>query len=223
MVPNVFNNIRAPYNTFTVQIGAGIVQTVTIPDGFYEGAGLATAINTQLVALGTSVTTLTFAFFAVTNVQNRFRAISTDAQQIQLVLNGTLDRILGDTPTANLTGTTTIIPANTTVQFSEPNLAGERLVHIQSEKIGHSMAVTSAQPGTVDLAITVPFHDVVYGGMGHWAPADINSSRLDMAFSICLSNGVDISLWDSQMNPLSLPSNHEIELQCKIIHDKNTL
>ena len=80
------------------------------------------------------------------------------------------------------------------------------------------MGLHSVDNVTHDMCVSVPFHDVVYGGVAHWDPPDKESQMLDMAFDICLANGVDISLWDEEMLPLDLPENLPIEMQFKIIH-----
>ena len=225
MVPNVFPNVRAPYNTFTVEnvTTPGGVITVTIPEQFYSGTELAAAINVELVALG--LTDLTVTFVNITAVQTQFRitnASATETYSITMSTVDTIGRVLGLPTTASIQGQFLIVPLEV-VNMGEPNLAGVRLVHIKSEKLGHSMGMHSVDRTTHDMCVSVPFHDVVYGGVAHWAPADKDSSMLDMAFDICLANGVDISLWDEDMLPLDLPENLPIEMQFKIIHGMTAL
>ena len=220
MVPNVFNNARAPYNTFTVEniTTPGGIITITIPEQFYDGTELATAINVALAAAGFGDLTVTFV--NITAVQTQFRmtnASATETYSVTMSLDDSVGRLLGPPASANAAGQFFIAPA-VVINFSEPNLAGVRLVHIKSEKFGHAMGIHSVDRTTHDLCVSVPFHNVVYGGVAHFEPADTKSSVLDMAFDICISNGVTISLWDEQMLPLSVPANIDIELQFKIIH-----
>lgn len=222
MVPNIFNNARSPYNGFTIQdiTTPGVVINEQIPIGFYSGAELATAVNLVLVALGMG--DLTLVYVAINAVQNRFQWVNVSATvTFELNVTGQMDRLIGIAPSTNsTTGIITILPA-TTVVSGTPNLAGERIVHIKSEKLGHSMGIHSAENSTQDMCLSVPLHETKYGGVAHWAPSDGLASALDMAFDITLSNGLDISLWDNNMEPLSLPANHEIELQFKIIHSSS--
>lgn len=224
MVPNVFDNARAPYNTFTVEniTTPGGVITVTIPEQFYNGTELATAINVALTAAG--LTDLTVTFVNITAVQTQFRitnASATDTYSINMSTDDTIGRLLG-LPTTAVAGQFFIV-ALEVLNMGEPNLAGVRLVHIKSEKFGHSMGIHSVDSTTHDMCVSVPFHDVVYGGVAHYEPNDTKASVLDMAFDICISNGVTISLWDEQMLPLTVPTNLDVELQFKIIHGMNAL
>lgn len=222
MVPNVFPNTRPPFSTFTIQdvTAAGPVVDITIPTAFYSGGELATQINVQLTAAGFPA--VTFSFNAVTSIQNRFEILNASVTQTyEIDMADTLDRLVA--PPADGTVGAFQIPPLTTIILAEPNLAGERMVHITSTKLGHAQTLHSAKSGTQDLCVSVPFHNTVYGGVQHWDPADALTSKLDMAFDISLSNGLDLALWDSQMQPLALPSNFEIELQFKIVHSMNTV
>lgn len=211
MVPNVFPNVRSPYNVMTVtnETTPGAV-TITLAEGFYTGVELATAINAALVLAGN--TDVTIAFTNINTIQTQFEATNASVTDTYTItMNPGLGRLLG-------TDTVTLAPTDVT-GLGQPNLSGVRLVHIKSEKLGHSMGLHSSDNITHDMCVSVPFDNtVVYGGVAIWAPQDTISSVLDMAFDVCLSNGVDISLWDEQMLPLTLPSNFELELQFKIVH-----
>ena len=220
MVPNVFDNVRAPYNTFTVENAttpAGVI-TITVPEAFYNGTELAVAITTALAAAG--FTDLTIAFISLTAVQTQFtitNASATETYNIIIPPRTSLGLLVG-----GVEDEFPIAPAQV-IGFGEPNLAGVRIVHIKSEKFGHAMGLHSVDSTTHDMCVSVPFHDVVYGGVAHYEPNDTLASVLDMAFDICISNGVTISLWDEQMLPLTVPVNLDVELQFKIIHGMNAL
>jgi hypothetical protein len=221
-VPNVFPNVRAPYNTFTIQdaTNVGVVTTITIAEAFYTGTEVAAALNAALVAAG--FTDVTFSYNSLNTNQSEFRVTNNSATIIYNIdVVGTLDRIVGVTPT---TSATFPLAELTTTSFGRPNLAGERVVHIRSEKLGHTQGLHS-ESGMTDLCVTIPLTSSAsaYGGIGTWSPNDKDSTRLDMQFDVNLANGVDVSLWDHRMLPLSLPSNFEIELQFKIIHSPNIL
>jgi len=219
IVPNVFPNVRAPNNTIRIsQDGGGTFLTLTIAEGFYTGPELATAINAQWLAAAGN-TDVAFSFVALTAAQGEFR-VTVNSANVVIIEALTLDNLginLGVDLILPLT-----IPAATpsTVSLGEPNLAGERVVHITSEKLGHTMGGHSSAPSAVDLCLSVPMTGAtaVYGGTGVWQPSDSETSKLDMAFDINLANGVEISLWDSRFRPLTLPDNLAIELQLKIVH-----
>lgn len=220
MVPNVFPNVRAPYNTFTVTniTAAGPPITVIIPTGFYRGAELAAAIQNALAIAGAG--DLTVAFVSLRAEQNQFQITNTSAVDTYQIDPTSLERLLGVSG-VGLRLPFQIAPLGVYTDYGEPNLAGERVVHIKSAKIGHTQALHSARQGTQDICLSVPLHTTVYGGMADWQPSDIEASKLDNAFNISLANGLDVSLWDSELDPLTLPANHEIELQFKVIHSAN--
>lgn len=213
MVPNLFNNARAPYNTFTIQdvTAPGAVTQITIAEQFYTGGELVTAVNAALVAAGFPDVTL--AFNAVTSINSQFVFTNANATQ-------TYELELGELGLGWLVGTPysiTLAPLGTSTQVS-PNLAGVRVVHITSEKLGHSQGLHSSSGIPHDLCVSVPFDSTVYGGVAFWQGADPALDKRDYGFNVNLSNGVDIKLWDSNMQPLILPQNCIVELQFKIIH-----
>lgn len=213
LVPNIFPNVKAPYNTFTVSGDPfAVAVTFTIPPGFYSATDLVTVLN-ALIPLA-----LVFAYIPLTGVQNAFTLVNNEAIAYRVSVDGALGRYLGIPPNEPIVGVNEVelAPAQT-ITFGEPNLGGERMVHLKSEKLGHSNAMMTADQTTQDVMLSVPLHDTPYGGVARYTGETTEASQLQAAFDVQLDK-VDLSLWDTDLNPLELPDNHHIELQFRMIH-----
>ena len=224
LVPNVFPNVKAPYNTYCLSISPFVIDVeVTVPPGFYSATDLVTVLN----ALNTSsgAPGLVFAYIPLTGVQNAFTLENTTGTAYRVGWGGLcgtfIPRYLGIPPNETILGTgvpkQVELAAAQTITFGEPNLGGERMVHLKSEKLGHSNAMMTADQTTQDVMLSVPLHDTPYGGVARYTGESVEASKLEAAFDVQLDK-VDLSLWDIDLNPLELPDNHHIELQFRMVH-----
>jgi hypothetical protein len=226
LVPNVFPNVKAPYNTFSLSGDPfAIAVTVTIPPGFYSATDLVTVLNGLMNGHG--VPGLVFAYIPLTSVQNAFTLVNGEAIAYRISVGGTvanptgtqaINRYLGVPPNEPIVGSNEVeLAPGQTITFGEPNLGGERIVHVKSEKLGHSNAMMTADQTTQDVMLSVPLHDTPYGGVARYTGESTEASQLQAAFDVQLDK-VDLSLWDADLNPLELPDNHHIELQFRMVH-----
>jgi hypothetical protein len=226
LVPNVFPNVKAPYNTYSLSGDPfAIALTITIPPGFYSATDLVTVMN----ALNTAalVPGLVFSYIPLTGVQNAFTLVNNEAIAYRVSVGGTvanpdstqaLARYLGIPPNEPIVGSNEVeLAVAQTITFGEPNLGGERMVHLKSEKLGHSNAMMTADATTQDVMLSIPLHDTPYGGVARYTGESVEASKLEAAFDVQLDK-VDLSLWDTDLNPLELPDNHHIELQFRMVH-----
>jgi len=215
MIPNLFPNVRAPYNTYL--IGA---TTVTIAEGFYTGAELAAALNTATTAAGFPGLVWVFEQVPGTSLMTRFTLTQNAAGPTLVTVNYTnIGKILGELewPGFSLVDFTISMSITDVAIWNFPDLGGEKIVHVKSEKLGHQHGSMSVSDHTEDLVLTIPLHNVIYGEMAHWAANDTKMGGIDCNFDVDLHT-VDVSLWDSLNEPLILPETFTVELQFKVIH-----
>lgn len=207
--PNVFPNVKAPYNTFTVSltIAATTTAVLTVTPGQYSASSLVAAINGQLGEFA-SITDLTISqqssgLFLFTNTSG------TETYTVNLT-NLNIGRMVG------AIASVVVAPASATTLSYLPNLAGERLVHIKSEKLGPSNLLHSrnGRAKVDDVAFTIPLNETPYGGTACYKPGDSQVSDVEFVWDQNISS-LDIQLLDDELNPLSLPPNYAVELVLK--------
>jgi hypothetical protein len=216
LVPNVFPNVKAPYNTYFLQPSppGGAVTEITVPPAFYSATDMVTVLNAVNILNGHG--DIVFDYIPFTGVQNVF-TIENQSLNVYRV-GGSIERYLGTPKNATfLDDGSFTIPAGNTVFLGEPNLGGERIVHLKSEKLGHANAMMTADATTQDVMLSVPLHDTPYGGVARYTGESTEASQLQASFDVQLDK-VDLSLWDADLNPLELPDNHHIELQFRMVH-----
>jgi len=202
--PNIFPNVKTKYTTFSLEDdqGGGDVQLV-IPAGQYSVTTLITAVNTQL---GADVT-------LAVNSQGFITATNNHAVFVYTlhVTNDNLGHVVGQTVDL------VIQPLTTETMPQPPNLGGERMVHLKSEKLGHSNMLSSKSGNPEDVVFSVPLHNVEYGGMGCWQPGDHILGDQDFKWDLHIDQ-FSITLLDADLEPLPLPINYNVEMVFKVYH-----
>jgi hypothetical protein len=207
--PNIFPNVKAPYNVITLASGGPAIP-VTVPPGQYTATGLAATINALAFPTFPWMTFTVDAsgYFVLNN------AHATFLTSVSLV--GGIRNVIGPPNTGN----TYTATALSSVTFDNlPNLGGEKLIHIKSERLGiqnmlHSRPNVSK---VADIAFTVSLHDTEYGGTACYEPGDNVMSDIEFTWDQHI-DVVDLQILDAELNPLSLPPNYSIDLLLKGYH-----
>jgi hypothetical protein len=205
--PNVFPNVKAVYATFTLAENADPAVTMTVPVNQYTSATLAIALTTEVQLTFPDVS------FTVDSATGKFVMSNADAADTYTA-TFTLDNmghVLG------VDGSVTAPALGSVTMPYIPNLAGERLVHIKSEKLGHSNMLSSKSGNPEDIVFTIPLHDVQYGGMGCWQPGDHILGDQDFKWDLHIDT-FSVTLLDENLDRLELPINYSLELQFKVYH-----
>jgi len=222
-VPNVFNNVIAPYNTLIVGDSDSAPVEITIPEGRYTGGELATAINTQIAALGPAYTGLTITYAPVagqskvskftwnsTRTLLAFHTVTSGEESLGMVIGYRA----GEDPYAQYQVTST---APITLEL--PNLTAHiRQIHILSEKLGHmNLTHTSAPYSQKDIVVSIPL-TVTYGGYQIWERGSDTKSYESTHLDSVNLDTVEFALVDQDFRPISLPRNYHLEMTWHIEH-----
>lgn len=202
--PNVFPNVKVGLNTANLGNNGGGSLPFTISTAQYSITELVQALNNlalpDITWAVNSTGYITIENTSAVNVSNFY------------FTNSNLGKIVGAVEQTDVAALTTV-----TLPFL-PNLGGERLIHIKSEKLGHSNMLTSKGQPPEDIVFTIPLHNVAYGGMGCWQPGDHVLGSSDFKWDVHIST-LTITLLDADLNPISLPANYNVELIFKVHHN----
>ena len=205
-VPNIFPNVKAPYNTVSVQdngVGFAIIKTLT--PGQYSATNFFAALNILF-------TPDNLVFSSTPDDSGRVRITSTDAAIKNMFFTAdNLGRLVGQTTQLD-------VPAGGVVDTAWPrNLAGERVVHLKSKVLSPHFACNTKTVGISDVFVSVPMDRAAYGDIQVYEAGGSDLVDLEYLGDRSL-NSIDVTVMDEQFQPLPLPPNVEIVIKCKVYH-----
>ena len=217
LLPNIFPNINAYRNTFTIG-GA----TITIPVAFYSAADLATTITSLSTALLLDVNlTFTNERFTWTNVGVVDRDIEASAE-IWDYLGWdwrTLEDLGGEIYRLSVADATP--GPNTQLAPHPPALFGEKIVHVSCDKLSHGNLVHGADGKLHDVLCTVPLGETVFNFVKVWEPNSEKSYRVNYKYVNSISSTLDFQILDSRLRHLPFSPNHHIQIVLKTYHKEH--
>lgn len=203
-MPNIFPNIKAPYNTFEWDLSVFPQVPFVLPSGQYDAGQLTSALNVALPLISVTFDTST-SRFTLTNTTGDGTPITINLS------NSNLGRVLGFDTAGIVLADTASITGN------EPNLGGERIVHINCDRLGHKNMQTSKDNSPRNILFSVPLHETPYGATACYVPGDHVAGDVDFLYRPQMDN-LEFNLLDSDMQPLTLPSNYHVRMGFKIYH-----
>jgi len=215
-VPNIFPNIKAPYNTFTIQRNADPVVTITIAPGQYSIDGvdypnIETTINTAILAtsIGADLE------ISYSTVQSLFSFVSATGDTLTITVNkGNIGQPLG----FDVVDSFQLIGAEASKTADAfPDLGGERVVLIKCTRLAPNNMVHFQQSSRADILFTVPLHNTVYGNTACYTPGDHIIGDVVYERSV-QTDLLEFQLLDSELRPLTLPFNWHVHMCFKIHH-----
>jgi hypothetical protein len=226
-LPNMFPNIRTGTSlTFFTLALDGLTRTdiyrIDMPSGFYTSTDLLAALNTldgvvavQSIALGT--------------LQIRLTTQLGDTAETMFIegANETVFPLLGfprqfgtRTRIQMLFDGTEINKTWVVAAPYQPNLGGEKLVHVSLRPISHGNLVSS-NGYEYDILTTVPLHTTKYGDYAVWAAPDLYTDDTDFPRQLTAASA-EVELLDAYYEPLPVPLNYHVNVQLKCYHLDST-
>ena len=201
-IPNVFPNIKVDLSMSTTS------GTTTLPAGQYTSAQIMDFFNTSAIFGVADELQMT------QNDQGRY--IITNNSLAAKFVNFTVEsqKFLGS-PALGFG-----MASFASVFFTKlPNLGGEKLVFVKSNRLAALNMVSAEAGGLHDILFSVPLTDTNYGDTALYAPGDSILGDIDFQAEIDMSK-LDFEILDSLMAPLAFDDNQHIRMVWKLHHNE---
>ncbi len=238
-VPNVFENIATDEFRISVLAGSGLFNArnhvYTVPRGQYTLTQFVTELSQVFDANNAGVTVTTIGSpptnpinMTFTVVGNRIQITNNEYNQCNVGFldsenNGTATPLtrLGFDP-SQYSGTIIPLLGTTPLEVTAtnlPNFAGETLVFIAADTMGHANLTFGADGSRYDIIAAVPLSDTVFGGVKTVEVKDRSLHTIVYRTDPRgLSSTIRFQLLDSNLQPLDLPENFNIRIIARVFH-----
>lgn len=205
-IPNIFPNVNEYRNSFFIDN-----RPVSIPAGQYDVTSLATALTTASL-------TLTFthngAAFEMENTSGVPSTVNSPTSDIFDMLGF---HELVQPPTAGFDFYYIPIANGATVVGSSPNLGGEKMVFLMSQKLAHGNLTFGADSTDYNVVAHLCFHNVDYGQTGIFEVNEASAHSIDFLHHNNLDR-IELAVFDSKFRKLQLPINYHLRMVLRLYH-----
>lgn len=222
MVPNLFNNMTYPKNTFQGAVD-GIGYQWALPPGYYTQSQLVNEFNKQTEleyppggrVIKMSVSDLGFMQFYTTSGGSCLVLMQYDmAQMLGFTVATTQVAIL---PTGTNFRVRVTVPSGSTVTANAiPSMWTTPLVYVVARQVAlnHMVASDSKE---YNVIATVSLHDVPFGSYGVFRGKDLFIEDVEFRVPRSLDQ-IDVELLDYKYKPLVIDTRYPVILQLKVFH-----
>jgi len=218
VMTNIFPNVTKYNNTIEIGVsGPGTPSTITVPIGFYSLDELIVALNTA--------TAVFFGAFVVWSKSTDNKIEITNTAGTSITVSGPTefwDLIGVIHPISDADFAIDDIPnGQTAIADYLPALQGERVVHVECDKLSHGNLISSRDGKPHDILITIPLAETAYGFTKIFSPAASDMYSVQYKYTNSLSSTLDFRLLDSRLRVLDYPNNQHFHLLLKVHHNEH--
>lgn len=203
-VPNIFPNVNKYRNSWS-ETTTGSTFTHSLPLGQYNITTLLSAMNSAATWLHFDVTSSGFVTVSIDIAYSGFDVTLTAGNDF-LELLGFQDQsplVVGD--------------GSTVTASTLPNLGGEKVVFVVSDRMAVSNCVNGGDGKLYDTLCCVSMHNTDFGQTAVFRATDGEVDGIKFNFDNDMT-AVEIELVDSKFRPLVLPNNYHVRMILKIVH-----
>lgn len=203
-VPNMFPNVYSANNKLYYSTDNYVtINSITVADGFYSSASLASALTTAGSSINLAV--------SVDSATDKLRFTYSGSGTLSILGYAKIQARVEETSTQNeLTGVgigdIELTTSTTQVLAADPPaLWGPQEVFIECTTLAHNHSIF---PGGLQRSIigTISLHDVPYGSLAHRDFEERANNEICQR-ALELASNIDVRLVDRYNNQLSLPPN----------------
>ena len=209
-IPNIFPNVNRYRNTWQENGGPEI----TIPEGQYDIDSLAAAFT----AASTNLTmTVNGGVLEITN--NTAGSVFMESKTTDIFDMLGFHDAISPVPAFPPPGTVyrLTFSALETKTAGLPNLGGEKMVFVTSQKLAHGSTTFGGDSVEYNILANISFHNVDYGQTAHFEVNELKSHEIDWLHHNNIDT-VEMTILDSKFRPLLLPGNYHMRIVLRIFH-----
>lgn len=214
VLTNVFPNVTKYNNVLTMQDTG--TTTLTMPIGFYSISELITTLN--------EITSQSYSALVVWGVStdNKVTLTNNSGPTVRVTASGEFWDLVGFAhPTGDADFEIVIANGETITAVHLPALQGERVVHVECDKLSHGNLISSRDGKPHDILMTIPLAETAYGFTKAFIPAASDMYSVQYKHTNSLSSTLEFRLLDSRLRVLDYPNNQHMHLLLKVHHNEH--
>ena len=214
VLTNLFPNVTKYNNTITMTLNFNTA-TIIIPIGFYS--------LDELIVLLITVTSNIFPNMIWSKtIDNKIQLLNNEGSNVTVSAPNEFWDLVGFIhPIGDADFAIDMVNGQTITADHLPALQGERVVHVECDKLSHGNLISSRDGKPHDILMTIPLAETAYGFTKVFSPSASDMYSVQYKYANSLSSTLEFRLLDSRLRVLDYPNNQHFHLLLKVHHNEH--